>query len=81
MYVNLIPFILLHGCFFLGGCGQWFFSPIIFVIFGTNTLGKFLEKNSTNFAIFLGRIHQKNNINMYIYKKNPSCCGGGDYGF
>jgi len=51
-----------------------FFSQIVFVIFGTNTLGKFLEKNSTNFAMFLGRIHQtflyqKNYISMYIFKK------------
>lgn len=37
-------------------------------------MGKFLEKISTNFAIFGGRIHQtflyqKNYINMYINKK------------
>jgi hypothetical protein len=58
----------------LGGCGQWFFPRIFKIIFGTKTLGKFLEKNSTNFAIFWEEFHQKNlyqkiYINMDINKK------------
>jgi len=77
MYVNLIPFVLITYMvvFFWVDVLNVFFFPNFFVIFGTNTLRNFLEKNSTYFAIFWGEqftkknLYQKKYINMYINKK------------